>query len=231
MIYFTEIGKKGQPILFQFYDRELPEEIPFPKQTVLNKIKYPGGHQTNQIIGTYRGELEWTGMFYGNLVVDGKIINAKQRADAIEELMGRPLRVGFPVGGQTNGKVPGQVPSNQLAKTDKDFSGYVGIYIIEEFVPTIRNYLNIEYRIKLVPHERQEKIKPEKTTNTRVKLISGNLNLSGLSGPAKKAGKKTQAHAKKAMSSNGKTLGLLQPQQVPDIDLDHKAVYGTEVPQ
>lgn len=170
MIWFTELT--NQEIVFQFVDRELPEEIAFPKKTKLHKIEFPGGHQTNQIIGVYRGDLEWSGIFYG-MYTDktGRLITAKQRADQLESLIGRPIRVGFPVGG--HGPIPGL---HKFADKDSEYKGgYKGVYIIEEFIPRVKNYLHIEYTIKLAPHERQEKIKPSETSDVRVKVVSSNM--------------------------------------------------------
>ena len=64
MLWFTEISTSNgpQPIVFQFFVDELPENISFGKTTKLNKLEYFGGFKTNQIIGTFQKEVEWSGV-------------------------------------------------------------------------------------------------------------------------------------------------------------------------
>jgi hypothetical protein len=185
MIWITDFGKND--IIFQFLDRELPESIPTPVKAILNKIQFPGGHQTNQVMGVYRGEVEWSGLFYGLYHFGGAPVSAKDRADQLAELVGKPLRFGFPVPG--HGSVPGTVPQASLPKLDTDIQGgFKGVYIIEEFTPVVHNYLHVEYTIKLVPHERQEKIRPNETSKVRVGVVSANLS-GGVTGLRRAAGK------------------------------------------
>jgi hypothetical protein len=171
MIWFTEIATSNGPqkIVFQFFLDEIPEEISFGKMSKLNKLEYHGGFKTNQIIGTYPKEVEWSGTFEGTKTMPGgKQVSAKIRYDALESLVGRPLRVGFPSAGMAGGPFPGEgeFPDNL---TDADFIGGIkGVYIIEELVPTVKNYWHIDYKIRLVPHQRQEKIRP---TETRQVLV------------------------------------------------------------
>lgn len=173
MIYFKEVGSDGNPsknIAFQFFDRELPDAIPFPNKVKLNKIEYPGGHKTNQIIGVYDGEVNWTGTFYGTYNIGGSYKIAKDRMDAVKQFMGRPIYVGFPVPGE---------------------AGTIGLYVIEEFTPKIRNYLSIDYIIKLVPHQRQEKIKPTEKEVVRVhpstiNILNSSKKITKLAGTSRR---------------------------------------------
>jgi hypothetical protein len=130
MIWFTEIGNTSGPlpIIFQFFPHELPEEISFGKTTVLRKLRYFGGFHTNQIIGTYPKELEWSGHFFGNNNIGGKMFSAKERYEQLEGLMGRPLRVGFPQPGMELRGIPGEGPySGNL--NDSDFNGgFKGVF-------------------------------------------------------------------------------------------------------
>lgn len=215
MIWFTEIGSKD--VIFQLLDRELPEEIAFPVEAVLNKIKYPGGHQSNQTIGVYRGEIEWSGTFFGTYRnAAGQLESAKQRADALQNLVGRPLRIGFPVPGHEKRGIPGLTTNYTL--TDEEFKGgFKGVYIIESFVPKIKNYLNIDYTIRLVPHERQEKIKPTKTSDVRVKVVTTNLS-AGIVGVAKGEGKKKPlTKAKEAADKNAAAAAAMDVYKSWDI--------------
>jgi len=166
MLWFTEISTSNgpQPIVFQFFVDELPENISFGKTTKLNKLEYFGGFKTNQIIGTFQKEVEWSGVFSGTKTLPGnKQVSAKVRYDALESLMGRPLRVGFPSAGMAGGPFPGEGEYPE-GLTDADFVGGIkGVYVIEELTPTIENYWHVEYKIRLVPHQRQEKIRPTET--------------------------------------------------------------------
>lgn len=209
MIWFTEIGSKD--VIFQLLDRELPEEIEFPTEAVLNKIRYPGGHQSNQTIGIYRGEVEWSGTFFGTYRnAAGQLENAKQRAEALKSLVGRPLRVGFPVPGHETKGIPGLTTHYTL--TDEEFTGgFKGVYIVEKVIEKVKNYLHVDYTIHLVPHERQEKIKPTKTNDVRVKVVTTNLT-SGISGVAKNEGpKKPLDKAKAAADANAKAVEAAAP--------------------
>lgn len=156
MIYFTEItqaaGKNAEVIQFQFYPKELPDMIPHMYTTKINRIEYNGGFITNQIIGTFQEPIEWEGCFFGKYDDGGKIKTAKERAEEVRKFMGRPIRVGFP---PANDDL-----SRGIGQSDAKMQGDKGIYIIEEYEIKVRNYIDVDYRIKLVPHMRQEKIKP-----------------------------------------------------------------------
>lgn len=177
MIWFTEIGNSSGPqdIIFQFFPDELPEMISFGKSTVLKKLKYFGGFHTNQIIGTYPKEVEISGRFFGYKNIAGKSYNAQERYLKLESLMGRPLRVGFPQAGMEKVVAPGTGPTSEGLK-DADFDGgFKGVYIIEECVPKSADYLDVEYTIKLVPHQRQEKVRPTETTQVQVQPSVTNI--------------------------------------------------------
>lgn len=177
MIWFTEIGNSSGPqdIIFQFFPDELPEIISFGKATILKKLKYFGGFHTNQIIGTYPKEVEISGRFFGYKNISGRGYSAQERYLKLESLMGRPLRVGFPQSGMEKVVAPGSGPTNEGLR-DVDFDGgFKGVYIIEECVPKSSDYLDVEYTIRLVPHQRQEKIQPTETTQVQVQPSLSNI--------------------------------------------------------
>lgn len=218
MIYFTEItssnGTDPEKIVWQFYLKELPESITFPHQTKLAKIEYNGGFISNQIIGIYNREIEWSGTFFGTYTDDkGKRYSAKERAFELQKFMGRPIRVGFGIPTQGDSFVAGESPvSNwEIGKSDQGKEGIVGTYIIEDYDITVVNYSDVDYRIKLAPHTRQEKIKP-----TALEVIPIKLNMEA----AAAAGKAIGAAAPKGKKppfgkavQGGNTAGeLLGPQ-------------------
>ena len=55
----------GKYNLFVFNEHEYPESLPLNYTTKLNEIQYPESHKTNQIIGTYIDDIEWSGTFKG----------------------------------------------------------------------------------------------------------------------------------------------------------------------
>ena len=171
MIYFTEITKTAAKMIeFQFYPKELPENISIKRRTKLHKIEYTGGVITNQIIGIYQEPIEWEGCFFGTYNEGGKLISAKQRADELKKLQGRPIRCVFAVPSGEH-KIPG-ITSAGMAKNNEEpkQSGDSGVYIIEELDFTIHNHADIDYRIKLAPHVSQKKIKPKDITVQAIKI-------------------------------------------------------------
>lgn len=160
MIYFTEItqadGKGAEDIVFQFFPRELPEMIPIAYKTKLNHIEYNGGFHTNQIIGIYPEPVEWEGLFYGTYKIGGKNQSAKERAFQLKKLMGRPLRCVFAVPTDSTKDL-----GDNIGKPDSKFTGEKMVCVIEELNFEISDYADVKYRIKLMPHQRQEKIKPK----------------------------------------------------------------------
>lgn len=228
MIYFTEISKgsdgvKKEPIEFQFYLKELPESIKMPYETKVNHIEYNGGFITNQIIGVYQKEIEWEGCFYGTYeTADGKRYSAKERSDLIRGFMGRPIRVGFavPNGNDTflpgEDSVKGELGKNPNSDTpgriDEKLNGFVGVFIVTEYDQEIVNYSDVNYRIKLVPHMRQEKIKPTETETAGVKLLTDNIDkaanriINAIPKPARGALKKGIKQAAKA-KGHGPQMG------------------------
>lgn len=189
MIYFTEIDKDkegkqaiAETIAFQFYLKELPESIKFGHTTKINHIEYNGGFHTNQIMGVFPKEIEWEGCFYGTYQNDvGENYSAKERSDKVRPFMGRPIRVGFAVPKGYEDNIPGEdyEITNKIGVIDDGkMNGIVGVYVIEEYECTIIDYSNVDYRIKLVPHQRQEKIKPSATATVAVKFNAENITSS-----------------------------------------------------
>lgn len=197
MLWITELSDTN--IIFQFYERELPEFISIGKRTKVNHIEYPGGFQTNQIIGVYDKGVEWSGLFYGTYKIDGKLVTAKDRADEIKKLMGRPLRFGFPVPGMNSkGDVPGRTTVSSKSSDDY-IGGDTGVYIIEEFDPEVKDYFNVEYKIKLIPHQSIHQVKPEQTTSVKITIDYNSI------GAAVEAVKKAVAQTKHPVARKGHT--------------------------
>lgn len=171
MIYFTEITKEAaKAIEFQFYPKELPENISIKRRTKLNKIEYNGGVITNQIIGIYQEPIEWEGCFFGTYNEGSKLISAKQRADELKKLQGRPIRCVFAVPSGEH-KIPGITSAGMTGNNEEPKpTGDSGVYIIEELDFTIHNHADIDYRIKLAPHVSQKKIKPKDITVQAIKI-------------------------------------------------------------
>lgn len=207
MIWVTEFdGDKDGPIIFQFFDRELPEEIPFGRMTKIVNIQYPGGHQTNQTFGVFEKPIEWSGTFFGTYTVNGKTITAKNRVEEIYALMGRPLRFGFPVA-TVDGKIPGVSAEVATDSSEYKENGHKGVYIIEEFTPRARGLLHVEYTIRLVPHERQEKIKPTETTSVKI-----TTNVSGAKKAAATLSASPRPAGQQAGKNNNKALDAMEPE-------------------
>lgn len=190
MIYFTKVtsadGRGAEEVIFQFYPRELPETIPFGFKTKVNHIEYPGGFVTNQIIGVYQDSVEWEGTFYGVYKDEsGKIITAKERAFKIKELLGIPVRCVFANPTQEASVIPGYDPGSNVGQKDSGENsagiknGVSYVYVIEEYEMKISNYTDVDYRIKLTPHQRQEKIKPKEVTIAAIKVDMGNAREAG----------------------------------------------------
>lgn len=177
MIYFSEItdasGKAAEKILFQFYPRELPESIPIGFKTKVNHIEYNGGFTTNQIIGIYEEPIEWEGCFYGTYAIDEtKNETAKDRAFKLKNLLGKPLRCVFAVPTSSTSKSnPGFDSKTHDGKEDSGLrNGYAHVYIIEQLDLKVSNYTDVDYKIRLIPHQRQEKIKPKDVEIAAIKI-------------------------------------------------------------
>lgn len=212
MIWITEVN--DTKIIFQFYERELPEAIGLGKRTKVNHVEYPGGFQTNQIIGTYDKPVEWTGLFYGTYKINGEVVTAKERMEQFKTLMGRPLRFGFPVPGMNSkGEIPGRTEVNSTSSEDY-IGGDKGTYIIEEFDPEVKDYFHVEYKIKLIPHQPVEKVKPEQTTSVKVKV---NLNVVQAAASTVKAVVKRTNHPvmRKANNTVGDATAWRQKGMIP----------------
>ncbi len=205
MIYFTKItdpsNKKGpqEAIEFQFYPKELPENISINRRTKLNKIEYNGGMISNQIIGVYYEPIEWEGCFFGTYTDDSisaKPITAKERADKLAQLLGMPIRCVFAVPSGNEKEIPGigDVSNNDGKNSEPSkVVGHKGIYIMESLDITIHNYADVDYKIVLVPHMRQEKIKPKEISVQAIKIIPENI--SNASNNIKKAGQDAKSKA------------------------------------
>lgn len=231
MIYFTEItqanGKGSEKIIFQFLPRELPEVIPFAYKTKLNHIEYNGGFHTNQIIGIYPEPVEWEGLFYGTYQFkQGQKQSAKERAFQLKQLMGRPLRCVFAVPNSNTGSA-----SSNVGKEDSKFSGEAMVCIIEELSLEVSDYADVKYRIKLMPHQRQEKIKP-KDINIASIAIEPDMAKAASAGraarraagaknaPAAKAGQNTQNAATKANDGPPSWTRLFEEATIANPTLD-----------
>lgn len=226
MIYFTEIDKDkkgdqstGETVAFQFYLKELPESVKFGHTTKINHIEYNGGFHTNQIMGVFPKEIEWEGCFYGTYQDEaGENYSAKERSDKVRPFMGRPIRVGFAVPAGNDVYIPGEgyETNNVIGYDDVLMNGIVGVYVIEEYECTIIDYSNVDYRIKLVPHQRQEKIKPSATATVAVKFNAENIKTSSnaIRAAIPHRAKKPLSSAK-AAADKGKVIGeVMGPPQV-----------------
>jgi hypothetical protein len=167
MIYIVDIKNNPDRVAFIFQQKELPESISINSRTKLNTVEYNGGIITNQIIGIYEQPIEWDGCFYGTYP-NGQY--AKQRADQLKLLLGRPVKIVFAV--PTANSNP--IPENSLPKT----AGHVGVYIIEEYDVKINNYADVDYRIKVVPHVSQSQAKPKAIEIEVIKVSEENISTS-----------------------------------------------------
>jgi hypothetical protein len=209
MIYFTEITKAAgtgeEKIAFQFLPKELPEVIPMMYSTKINRIEYNGGFITNQIIGTFQEAIEWEGCFFGKYDIGGRSLSAKERAQEVKKFMGRPIRVGF---------TPAfDAFEYKVGQPDANLAGDKGIYIIEEYEMRVRNFVDVDYKIKLVPHMRQEKIKPMDSDVVIVKVneeavLASSVN-AGVAGA--KSRKPVIKNASNAAFNSAKALGPDMP--------------------
>lgn len=214
MIYFTEITKSAgtgeEKIAFQFLPKELPEVIPHMYSTKINRIEYNGGFITNQIIGTFQEAIEWEGCFFGKYDIGGRSLSAKERAQEVKKFMGRPIRVGFAPAFDSFEYKVGQPDSN--------LSGDKGVYIIEEYEMRVRNFVDVDYKIKLLPHMRQEKIKPMDSDVVIVKVNEEVINSSAAKAIAAASNSKNATIANTAKTSAGSWQGQkLTPYNVKEV--------------
>lgn len=137
----TGVGNEAgnEELLFEFLDHELPEEIAFNYETELGTSKFVGSLQTNQIQGVYLQPIEFSGTFYGmqNDENTGALISAKERYDQLGLLQGRIIKFWY--------------------------EGIKQIVIIKSLTPTFKNYLEVDYKITLQPHDIQYAVKPSRT--------------------------------------------------------------------
>lgn len=220
MIWITELTDTN--IVFQFYERELPEHIPNGRKTKINHIEYPGGFQTNQIIGVYEKPIDWSGLFYGTYKINGVVVTAKGRAEEFKKLVGRPLRFGFPVPGMNkDNEIPGR--TEVTSKSSDDYvAGDTGVYIIEDFEIEVKNYFHVEYKIKLIPHQKMEKVKPELTQSVKIKVDFNNVGTASAN-VKKAAGKSSHQAIRNANKPAASAQGLIGPPK-PEVKKVHTKV-------
>ncbi len=159
----TEVeAKNGKlELLFEFMDRELPEEFDIDYMTQLGKSKYIGSLQTAQIQGVYLEPLVLKGTFRGDsIMLDGTKITAKERSDQLGRLQLRPIKFFF--------------------------ENFKQIVIIEHYKRKIKNYNEIEYELTMFPHDIQNPVKPSLSK----KLNESSKNLADTTGDGEKFDKK-----------------------------------------
>lgn len=200
MIYIVDIKNNPNKVAFMFQQKELPESISINSRTKLNTIEYNGGIITNQIIGVYDQPIEWEGCFFGTYKDDRY---AKQRADELKPLLGRPLKFVFAV--PTSDSNP--IPENSLPKT----SGHEGVYIIEEYNVKINNYADVDYSIKLVPHVSQSQAKPKAVEIETIKVLDDNVYGSANNVANSGAKNKEATSAKQAAKGSANTTEKMKP--------------------
>lgn len=151
----TEIESKNGKLelLFEFLDRELPEEFSIDYMYSLAKTKYIGSLQSAQIMGAYLEPMVLTGRFIGDYVTpDGEIISAKERSDQLGRLALRPIKFFF--------------------------ENFKQIIIFEQYKRKIRNLQHIEFELVMFPHDIQNPVKP--TLVTQLKEMSMSLEATPL---------------------------------------------------
>jgi hypothetical protein len=166
---FTDLSGKS---LFEFNKKEYPESLPWDIKVKLNKIEYPDDHYTNQIIGAKLGEINFSGKFYGGYFDGLGAVTAKERSDEIEKLIKKVVVINYAIGG---------------------FAGYKSTVVIEEYNRKIINYYEVEYELKLVPHEPQTRVKPDRVAN--VSIASDGDSLLNITQKASNALNKAQSKA------------------------------------
>lgn len=151
----TEIESKNGKLelLFEFLDRELPEEFSIDYMYSLAKSKYIGSLQSAQIMGAYLEPMVLTGKFIGDYVTpDGEIINAKERSDQLGRLALRPIKFFF--------------------------ENFKQIVIFEQYKRKIKNLEHVEFELVMFPHDIQNPVKP--TLVTQFKEMSMSLEATPL---------------------------------------------------
>lgn len=130
---------KTRDVLFEFLEKDKPEEFPYSYESTINEIKYPRGLQTNQIMGTYFQPIEFSGKFKGVYNISGTVMTAFQRLQFLTNLMEKRIEIIIP-GKDNEGRVG---PGEFIIKSVK--GGIVGAY-------------EANYTITLVPHQEQPKL-------------------------------------------------------------------------
>jgi len=205
---FTDWENKD---LFIFNEHEYPEKLPKNIEVKLNKIRYPDGHHTNQIIGRYPGEIEWSGKFFGTYLNGNDFISALERSDEIEKLLEKVIKVNYDIGGEIGKRYA---------------------VVIEQYKRDIINLNEVDYTILLVPHETQTRIKPTKAVDA--KSTANNASNAAAKGDAKAQAVKPKA-GKKPVVRPGKGAKPIQPPKPkPPVKPETfeqrmKRVYGANV--
>lgn len=147
----TEIESKNGKLelLFEFLDKELPEEFSIDYMFQLGKTKYIGSLQSAQIMGAYLEPLVLTGKFIGTYVTPtGERITAKERSDELGRLALRPIKFFF--------------------------ENFKQIVIFEQYKRKIRNMEFVEFELVMFPHDIQNPVKPTLV----IQLKESSMNLS-----------------------------------------------------
>lgn len=122
-------------LLFEFLDRELPEEFNIDYMYELAKSKYIGSLQSAQIIGAYLEPMMIQGKFIGSYVnANNEVITAKDRSDELGRLALRPIKFFF--------------------------ENFKQVVIFEHYKRKIKNLEYVEFELLMFPHDIQNPVKP-----------------------------------------------------------------------
>lgn len=126
-------------LLFEFLDRELPEEFNIDYMYELAKSKYIGSLQSAQIIGAYLEPMMIQGKFIGSYInANNEIITAKDRSDELGRLALRPIKFFF--------------------------ENFKQVVIFEHYKRKIKNLEYVEFELLMFPHDIQNPVKPSLST-------------------------------------------------------------------
>jgi hypothetical protein len=145
-LHFTDI--KGN-VIFTFLQHEYPETLPLGKETKLNKIDFPDGNYTNQILGTKPKNIEFSGKFYGSTLINGQLQTAYERSNGMADMMGKPIVIVYDVG---KGAI----------------KAYKQTVVIEDYEPEYLNDYEVNYKVTLIPHKEFKQVEPKGTTKLGV---------------------------------------------------------------
>ena len=177
MIKITDANDDKQS--FTFLTREYPEEIKFDKKATINHIEYAGGFQTNQLIGVYNQPLDWSGLFYGTYNGEKGTILANHKANTLHGFVGKVVNI--------------------------EINEHKKMYLVESVELKVKNPTNVEYSIKLVPHQTMEKIKIDANSTMRVEFKPEDIS-NAAANAGKKGGKLNSKDAKKKVKDANKEI-------------------------